>query len=707
MIIELTSAFSALRMMGWVFSFTFVSVFVPLLLLGYNTSLQSSFGLAAATAAATQFVNLVSPPTKTWNPFAIPFTGAAIGLITVGLLHALNTGLNPSTVIALIGFLALASTPATRHKTQPPNIRQSLGVLATSWLGILAASPILVRLRGNDQILTTYLDLPLHEAISRSIGLLGISDTSYFPGRPMRYHWMADSWADFYREIAGSDPFSSVSILVPVASIVFSSGAAWAIGWSVRSQYGSGLFAALFLALGSFPLGNMDGIRQMVIAEISPTHSMAAPIMLILVLCVVGLFRYQTVTKGNATIIVLLAFSLSVARAPQSFVAVIALSSVALALLIYLKAFKPILLVLLLCALPALLGLIAFVMGGTANSFTFGWNGKLSAAKGYLPYSGTGDILLGNLALVGLSVWPILVVLPLIWIAKRKESVVWVTLVAGCSTAALTMGVFSDQAGLGQVTFLWASYLLSLPVCGAVFYLITREFEIPKVATLSILGLFVGALGSLLIHLTVTVQFGGVFRWLFAMLPVFIIVAFCMRSRQVRRHQTLVMSASIMLATIMVGSGTIASLWDIRTLGSSFATVDISRDQFAAGEWVLENTPEDAVLVTNLQCDSPTRNQSECSSTSYVTSALSGRRVLIEGIRFSDWPPSEEGLRRLSTSLTLSPTELKRYGVSWIWIDSSAYIQPQIPPEARLRFKSGPISVYEFTTSEVYAAEVS
>lgn len=120
--------------------------------------------------------------------------------------------------------------------------------------------------------------------------------------------------------------------------------------------------------------------------------------------------------------------------------------------------------------------------------------------------------------------------------------------------------------------------------------------------------------------------------------------------------------------------------------------------------WIQDNVPETDVMATNVQCYGDWGRF--CSANSWWVSGLGGRRVLLEGWRYT--PRHADGLRDfdlydLNQSAFADPTmarmrALEGRGVRWLVVQrlpGQAPVPADLADYATLRMQSGPIAVYE------------
>ncbi|MGH3385404.1 MAG: hypothetical protein ACRDO1_12545 [Nocardioidaceae bacterium] len=170
---------------------------------------------------------------------------------------------------------------------------------------------------------------------------------------------------------------------------------------------------------------------------------------------------------------------------------------------------------------------------------------------------------------------------------------------------------------------------------------------------------------------------------------------------------------------VLLGIGLVLA-WSVPGLMAHTLHVADEADSPTAGEqraaaWLADHTDPDEVVATNAQC--LVTADDSCSPLSFWVSALSGRRVLLEGWAFTvqtDREPRAAGVRfdeqptpwpdrlKISRDAIERPTpqilaELRDdYGVSWILADRRAGdVSPDLARLADLRFATKDAEVYQ------------
>ena len=127
----------------------------------------------------------------------------------------------------------------------------------------------------------------------------------------------------------------------------------------------------------------------------------------------------------------------------------------------------------------------------------------------------------------------------------------------------------------------------------------------------------------------------------------------------------------------------------------------------AVADYLRANSDPDDVLASNRHCVGPEENN-PCHARIFALSALSERRVLVEGWSYTTCPLSEplintfwdDELYQLNQRVVLNPdaqsiNEISRYGVKWIVIDKLRPAAEDFSEFASLAFKKGDMQVWK------------
>ncbi|MER6947323.1 hypothetical protein ABT294_25130 [Nonomuraea sp. NPDC000554] len=316
-----------------------------------------------------------------------------------------------------------------------------------------------------------------------------------------------------------------------------------------------------------------------------------------------------------------------------------------------------------------------------------------------------------------------------------------VTLVLGMAVAGLGMALLFGHPHLSQIYFLQAPspYVAMVAVCG-LLHIVRRARLSPRAVV------FAAAAGMLAVYLIraildvevpLTAGQGDSVLFLpyLALLGVVVLAVLVLRATQRSRLRTFAL-----VICLVTAAGTPAA-WFTRLLpdpqSSPTAAVQeaastkpvipkpvIPEGEFAAGRWLRAHSAPDDVIATNVHCR--WGYETPCDSREFWATALSERRVLVEGWGYTAanmdrWQPGQavENLPfwdrdRIEANDVVfrapSPAVVRRlradYGVRWLLVDERE-VTPgsNLGAFAKLRFDSGDYAVFELPGSGGSAVE--
>ncbi|MEV0595083.1 hypothetical protein [Nonomuraea cavernae] len=305
-----------------------------------------------------------------------------------------------------------------------------------------------------------------------------------------------------------------------------------------------------------------------------------------------------------------------------------------------------------------------------------------------------------------------------------------VVLVLGMSAAGLGAALLLGHAHLSQGYFLQAfyPYLAMVAVYGLATVIRRAGATLRAMACAAGAGVAVALAVRVLFGITVPLGPGrdGVVLYLpyLTLLGVVLVAVVVLRVARQSGRRT-----CALVLCMVTAAGTPAAWLGHLLPGAATSPVaaaphrrpnaDAPRGALAAGRWLRAHSHPDDLVATNTHCRRGF--ESPCDSRTFWTSALSERRVLVEGWAYTAanmdrWRPGEVAPHRAYWDLDRlrandavfqepSPDAVRhlreRYGVRWLFVDESR-MKPgaRLWPFARLRFSSGEHSVYELPGAE-------
>lgn len=253
-----------------------------------------------------------------------------------------------------------------------------------------------------------------------------------------------------------------------------------------------------------------------------------------------------------------------------------------------------------------------------------------------------------------------------------------------------------------------AALLVPLPAVGLAIGNAALRLPTRVVLALGIVGLALGILGSVASQVL-----PNGWRFLAPLLPVCvaIILAFAWAHRPpagISVRLLRVWAAGLVLAAASVGAGvTVVAHKFAQTLNAPVATesTDLAwnEDDHAAAEWVDANVPNNAIIATNRWCRTPSEGTGDCSPYWWLTSALTNRRVLVEGLYGQPTVPVTPRRNAVvdfvSHPNAQSARALRDLGVEWVWVDKHGLSAGGWEPWATVVYENPGVSILRMNES--------
>jgi hypothetical protein len=500
---------------------------------------------------------------------------------------------------------------------------------------------------------------------------------------------------------SSAEPFVVLIYVVPVVAIIGTAGVAWTWAHSMsESWWVPPLAAALGVAGGYVGLSVAVGEH---LIPLSPSQSFTTAWLLLFAMIFTTALRQRSSELSSYVLLALLGFFLAGGKVSHALVAAGGVAATT-ALNLVLQTGQRWRTVKLAAASASgvLAGFVVVIAGGDGNGFRLGpsafWN---SITLGSLP---TEPLPLGLLSVALAAVAVLLSIsarwVGLVgWIGPTRRIEPEAVFAAGALGTGLLALFLTSQGGVSQLYFaVSASAIVSVVSVVGLGHIISdsglrlqRPLSWQRLGVLVVVPMAAAAAGF------ITNVFGrwvrsraGVDVGLMLAGPV-VVWAVCLVAawRLVRRNwftpQTKIATLGLagMLLAVSSVPATELITWSelVRSSGASI-TVDtplaMSRDHMEAASWLRQNSDTQDIVVTNRLCSSLDDEAPDCDSRWFLTSAVSHRRMLIEGYDYGvglgilpDW--AKERIE-ISKRFTQNPSDADRNelldrGVRWVWID--------------------------------------
>lgn len=629
-------------------------------------------------------------------------TGVVLGAATFTLLFqlALMVFEPLSTVLwwvlPLLASLGLLlrnrKLPAIRH----PQMWNLVTLAIISVIGTLLMSDYwLANPLEFSEYLAYHPDLSYHEAISQGIAQFGPRETPWLAGESLKYHWFGDAWAGAVSRSLGMHPYEALSRGLYIFSITVSAVLAWVLSRKVSKVRLSGPLGALaIVAVTPIGLGVVYSY-SIFRTDISPTHTFSIPVALAVIILSFRILR-GTTSVSPYFLLGFLGFVLAATRAPMAMTLLGGLL-LTFTWLAFTRSDAAPLRTLggLLVALSSGVVFAYLVILRTSSpsenaSLSFGPNTDIATLFALYPYTGFADFALATLGLVASSSVLFLGLLRILVSTQLKDVGILVGWIFGSAMVGLLGTIGLTQVGRSQVSFLWAATAVAAPFLGmataeSISCLRKRSWIFGSVLGGGLAGFF----SIFLYENTRALWFAGYIRWLIPMITlailciiVFLLLSKCIFVRINRKR--VISSATIFMFTaaiVAVATSTTTRVYLAQAVVVDQSTpISITEAHTEAAHWFRENRSSTDIgyIATNRLCDVLKAVPPECVSTTFITSALTGGPVLIEGFSYGIPSLPQWARERITNSFDFGREatpklvkELVDSNVRYIWLDKA------------------------------------
>lgn len=520
------------------------------------------------------------------------------------------------------------------------------------------------------------------ESISKSVANFGFTDMAPAVGTGLKYHWFSLAWSGMVGRIAGTEPFTMTLHVVPLASFVGIASIVWALVTRItRSALCAGFAIILIFATQTLP----EPMRAFHTITTSNTLSFIWFLAAITGFygLISGTIKYQTV------VIAIFCSATLLSKAPYGAALVFGLIGSGLAIWKsgtnanrYFKAY----------AMAILTMITTYFIFLQPHE----WEGRSFSVVFNPLRIGSGSSFYPLLALITLSTIYFSrfagITLGFRYIKNSAEQNFLYFLLGVSSTALLSSFVDGNSAeryfyGSAIVS---GSILSAIGLNAALSQLITIDLGVKReirVAT----GVVIGS--AFLLSLLWGNRFGGSdsnkngSNWGFLIPAISVCISFItlFLTSKFFSHQLVRQKVFIFLSIGLLFGSVGVFFYSATQSKNNNLTMEIApQNDLESLTWLQENSANDDIIATNRMLCNP---QVDCQfdDSSYLISAVTGRRVFVEGPRFViGGQPYPRWIRdRIDISLNFAenPTteqlnNLKSLGIDWFYLDSANTKQP-------------------------------
>jgi hypothetical protein len=562
-----------------------------------------------------------------------------------------------------------------------------LGVLVPFW----AAHP----LRWNGWW-AYYLDIPFHEALANSLTRFGPGDSVFAAGHSIRYHWFANAWAGLVTDATDADRFVAVTRALPVVALMGTVCLAWS--WARRLSAVVWVPAiAVVLVVGGTYVGALVGLGNHLL-PISPTQAFATLWLLGISLLITEYVAGRAARGGALVLVGVLAVGCAGGKVSHAAVVGGGLALLTLGSrgwdVIRRRALEATAIV----AVAIAVTFAIVIVGGDTqnaggNTVSLGFDHTSASAVGLQPFSGVLGIVLGIVAIT-LAISARCAGLAWLVIDRRTRRRPDILYATGAAIVAIVGVAVLDVPGASQLYFaLSASVVMSVvSACGmGQAFEAIQSWPARARRLWSRRGVLIAAAvaAGVVAGLGATAMFldgRRLERWA-APFSVWLIaggVAIALallRGRGVARVRSAGALALVVLLTGSVAAEASGVVHQLQTLPGSTepgAPLAWTSGHADAARWLTAASKSTDVVATNRLCTDARETPPACSSRWFLVSALTGRRMLLEGydygVGLGRLPAWARARVTLSTRFADRPNAedaraLWKLGVRWVWVD--------------------------------------
>ena len=674
--------------------------------------------------------------------------GLALGSISATLcaqaLLPLKAGMLGFQFPGLFALIIWAVSPLRIRLTHTLKALQPRGSFYSLFIyGIsLSSLALLPFFRLNPEVrhgVTQYqLDLPYFEALSQGVTTLGNSENIIFANTPLRYHWFAYAWSGWETQFSSAEQFLVLTRLLPLVSTL---GMILLTIVLVQMLSHRTVPIALALTIGIFgsaiagrgPLGSA-------IYPISPSQFITT--IWLMAASVVYLCFVKSETEWVYSLISFAILCVGCTGGKSSTIPILggAIITVTTLLILRKQNLSRVIVSLAIYLVTAISAYSLIIAGYDRSDINLGlgmgvlFDLSLEQKSDYS--RGISWVLIGVAGVISLTAKTFGVLLAIRSSHKLTPEVLFA---CGALLAGVTLCAFIDANGVNQLFFIYAGLVLATPVAAVGLFegfriKTSKDYRVE--AILSLIGVFCACFYYVARFEFLGFNVASIFRvshltfWIWAPIVTLLIVillastiAIIISYPSKQLTQKIIFFCAVVVTSFSVSTGVIWSLGG-QLLHPLVGRVVDKPIEYSSGwgwtsshqtamTWLKAETSLDDVVATNRFCASGEPVNS-CFAGSYFVSALSGRRMLVEG---HYWTPNYQQstrpaflLDRINASLAFSknPTDsawrhLRSYGVTWVVIDKGFPKAKNWEPFGVIKFENRHVILINLVSSRTSA----
>ena len=562
-------------------------------------------------------------------------------------------------------------------------------------------------------------DVVFGESMMHSVGLFGKSDNIFFAGEKMHYHWFSFAWNDTLNALFQTDPFAISAIAAPV--IVLFTIMCLATTFAGRFSNSRVSAPLLVLAVSSMCAGPISFVRMLHPYSYSFNYSM------IYTFAVIILLLSSDRSKFAMNAVLMFALSAMLIGSKVSSAPALVFGLLLATLFSALRKNKNTRYNLTLSVVSSVAVLMVYYFvyysanSKSTSSIKFGF-GMVFQQKAFIdPGIASMAFAIGVISILCLIFYSLIGVF---WTRSistvSNEFALVYSLVGGL--VSLFLGVTFYDVGENLSYLIQMAIALILPISIVAIFnsrnLITSK-QFSAVAFMVIFGVLIGKLSwSLLYRVTGNSEPTAYKSSLSILIPAFAgLILFTILRIWFRygMHRAL-----FLVAVMTISVGTLGSYASFATGlyhdGVSYRSLHVDDADTISGSpsyrellnWLRNNSKSDDLVATNRYCLDSHQSPSSCLALWNLTSAISRRQLLVEGLypSHSEYLKVErEQRRRLVDQFVTSPSPITHdallsYGVRWVVADYGVTQSRSWGEFAEIRFTNTAGSILELTKLE-------